>query len=197
MDMSWRRWQFWLFSAISSWALVPVLEELFYRGYCQRRLAEDWGEGPAIFGAACLFTFTTQYLRPNAYSFDMLMGLLISAVGFGVVFAWTRSLVPCIIAHALFDIPMAIVWQSFLLAGLGITAFVTWRQAAHIVKSVLSTANVFACVTLGIIEAGYAIVAWRDIFAIYIAAVLMLALAVVLEVNDKRSHCAATDRQTK
>lgn len=58
MDMSWQRWQFWLFSAVSSWALIPFLEELFYRGYCQRRLAEDRGDGPAIVGAACLFTFT-------------------------------------------------------------------------------------------------------------------------------------------
>ena len=35
-DMSWRRWQFWLFTAILSWALIPVLEELFFRGYCLR-----------------------------------------------------------------------------------------------------------------------------------------------------------------
>ncbi len=87
-DMSWRRWEFWLFSAVMSWALVPVLEELFYRGYCQRRLAEDWGDGPAIVGAACLFTFAhTQYQIPDAYSAGMIVGLLLSAIGFGIVFA--------------------------------------------------------------------------------------------------------------
>lgn len=42
LDMSWRRWEFWLFSGVTSWALIPIVEELFFRGYCQRRLAEDW-----------------------------------------------------------------------------------------------------------------------------------------------------------
>jgi membrane protease YdiL (CAAX protease family) len=54
-DTSWRRWEFWLFTAVLSWALIPVAEELFFRGYCQRRLAEDWGDGPAIIGTALLF----------------------------------------------------------------------------------------------------------------------------------------------
>ena len=45
-EMSWRRWEFWLFSAVMSWALIPVLEELFFRGYCQRRLAVAWGTYP-------------------------------------------------------------------------------------------------------------------------------------------------------
>ncbi len=68
-EMSWRRWEFWLFSAVMSWALIPVLEELFFRGYCQRRLAEDWGDGPAIVGTACLFTFAhAQYQVANAYN---------------------------------------------------------------------------------------------------------------------------------
>ncbi len=105
--MSWRRWEFWLFSAVMSWALIPVLEELFFRGYCQRRLAEDWGNGPAIIGTACLFTFEhTRYQIPNAYNVGMIVGLFVSAVGFGIIFAWTRSLFPAIIAHMIFDIPM-------------------------------------------------------------------------------------------
>jgi membrane protease YdiL (CAAX protease family) len=57
-DTSWRRWEFWLFTAVLSWALVPVIEELFYRGYCQRRLAEDWGDGAAIVGVSCLLIFS-------------------------------------------------------------------------------------------------------------------------------------------
>jgi membrane protease YdiL (CAAX protease family) len=112
-DMSWRRWEFWLFSAVMSWALVPVVEELFFRGYCQRRLAEDWGDGPAIIGTACFFTFAhAQYQIPNLYNGGMIVGLLISALGFGAVFAWTRSLIPGIIAHALIDIPMTVPWEA-------------------------------------------------------------------------------------
>jgi membrane protease YdiL (CAAX protease family) len=40
-DTSWRRWEFWLFSGVVSWGAVALLEELFFRGYCQRRLAEE------------------------------------------------------------------------------------------------------------------------------------------------------------
>ena len=46
--MSWRRWQFWVFAGILSYALIPIIEELIFRRYYQRRLAEDWGDGPAI-----------------------------------------------------------------------------------------------------------------------------------------------------
>ena len=113
IDTSWRRWEFWLFTAVSSWAFVAVAEELFFRGYCQRRLAEDWGDAPAILGIAGLFTFTHgQYLMADAYNIGMIASLFVLATGFGIVFAWTRSLVPSIIAHAIVNVPMTPQWQS-------------------------------------------------------------------------------------
>ena len=94
-EMSWHRWQFWLLAGVLTWAGAPFFEELFYRGYGQRRLAEDWGDGPAILGAACLFAFShARYLRLDVYNIGMPPGLLLSAIGFGLVFAWTRSLIP-------------------------------------------------------------------------------------------------------
>jgi len=195
MDMSWQRWQFWLFSGVLSWAGASFFEELFYRGYCQRRLAEDWGDGPAVLGAACLFTFThTQYLRPDPYNAGMSVGLLLSAIGFGVVFAWTRSLIPSMIAHALFDIPMTTFWQSVLLAGLVIGAVVVWRRAGRVVKQVFSTGSIAACVALGAIAAGCAILCSLDQLLIYMAALAigMLLLAVVLEAKDRLGQRAAT-----
>src|SRR5436190_16771594 len=106
-DMSWGRWEFWLFMAVLSFGLVAFLEELFFRGYCQRRLAEDWGDGPAIVGTACLFTFShSQYFRPDVYNIGLLLSVFAAALGYGVVFALTRSLVPSILVHALADFPM-------------------------------------------------------------------------------------------
>jgi hypothetical protein len=114
-DMSWRRWQFWLSAAILSYALIPVLEELIFRGYYQRRLAEDWGDGPAIIGTACFFTFAhRQYLIANVYNTTMIASLLFLAIGLGVVFAWTRSLIPSIIAHAIINVPLTPFWQGAL-----------------------------------------------------------------------------------
>src|SRR5579884_290170 len=89
-DMSWRRWQFWLFAGILSYAVIPVVEELIFRGYYQRRLAEDWGDGPAIIATACFFTFAhPQYLIANAYNVTMILSLFCVALGLGIVFAWT------------------------------------------------------------------------------------------------------------
>jgi len=189
MDMSWQRWQFWLFAGVLSWAGAPFFEELFYRGYCQRRLAEDWGDGPAIVGASCLFTFShAQYLRLDAYNAGMVVGLLLSAVGFGFVFAWTRSLIPSMLAHALFDIPMTTVWQSLLLAALLIGALVVWRRATRVIRQFLPTGSLAGYVALGITGAAYAVLTGIDRIAILVVAVAicMLLGAIALEARDLR-----------
>lgn len=194
MEMSWQRWQFWLFSGVLGWAGAPFFEELFFRGYCQRRLAEDWGDGPAILGAACLFTFQhSQYFRADAYNMGIVAGLLFSAVGFGVVFAWTRSLIPAMIAHAVFDLPMSTIWQAVLLAGLIIGAALVWRRAVPILKQVFSTGSTGAALTLAIVGAAYAILNSLDKLIVYLvaAAFAMVVIAVVLEARDRGQNRAA------
>jgi membrane protease YdiL (CAAX protease family) len=90
-----------------------MIEELIFRGYYQRRLAEDWGNGPAIIGTACFFTFAhRQYLIANPYNITMIASLFCVAIGLGIVFAWTRSLIPSIIAHTIINVPMTPVWQA-------------------------------------------------------------------------------------
>jgi hypothetical protein len=136
--MSWQQWEFWLFSAVGSFVLVPILEELFFRGYCQRRLAEEWGDGPAILGAACLFTLQhAQYHAPNLYNAGMVVGLLVSAIGFGAVFAWTRSMIPAMIAHAIFDIPMTPVWAGVVFLIMLAGAAVKRKKAVEILKGIV------------------------------------------------------------
>jgi len=81
-------------------------------------------------GFLSLFTFEhTQYQIPSAYSAGMIVGLFMSAVGFGVAFAWTRSLIPAIIAHVVFDIPMTPFWQGLLVAALILGALFSWRRS--------------------------------------------------------------------
>ena len=193
-EMSWRRWQFWLFAGVLSWGGAPVFEELFYRGYCQRRLAEDWGDGPAIFGAACLFTFShAQYLRFDAYNMGMTIGLLLCAIGFGAVFAWTRSLIPGMIAHALVDIPMTIRWQAGFLAVMVVIALISVPRARVAIKKVFSGASALACVALAVVGGVYAVLNSVDRIIVYviIAAAAMLVFAVVLEAKDRLRKASA------
>lgn len=186
-DMSWRRWEFWLFAAVLSWAFVAFMEELFYRGYCQRRLAEDWGDGPAILGTTCLFLFSHgQYLFLNIYNVSLLTSLFVLSLAVGVVFAWTRSLIPAVLAHSIINIPMTPFWQALVLVASLLGAVVFWRRGAAAMKQVFSGASVVWCLALAAAGAGYA-VASQPRVAIY-AAASMLGLAVGLEAmhRDRR-----------
>ena len=190
-DMSWRRWQFWLFAGILSYALIPVLEELIFRGYYQRRLAEDWGDGPAIIGTACFFTFShRQYLIANAYNITMIASLLCLAIGLGVVFAWTRSLIPSVIAHAIINVPMTPLWQGALLVAFAIGAFFAWREGVKALKHVFANTRVAACVVLALAQTLYVMEAHR-IGGMTQIAIGMLAIALALEAIDRRRSRSA------
>ena len=184
-DTSWLRWQFWLFTGVLSWGFVAVVEEVFFRGYCQRRLAEDWGDGAAIAGITCLFIFShTQYLTFNAYNAVKLPTLLLLALGSGVVFARTRSLVPSIVAHSLSNMPMTQLWQGVLIAALILGMLVVARRAVIAVKAVFSNAAAGQCAALGLLGAGYAILATR-IEALVFLSGGAVACAVLLETVDR------------
>jgi hypothetical protein len=163
------------------------LRSFFYRGYCVRRLAEDWGDGPAIIGTACLFTFSHgQYLIPNLYNAGMIVGLPLFAIGAGIVFRWTGSLIPSVGGHAIINVPMTAFAQSLILASLMLVAILTSRGGWMVVKKIFAKASPVACVTLGIACGVYAIIAGRDEPPVYVASVLMVLCAVALEVVERR-----------
>jgi membrane protease YdiL (CAAX protease family) len=62
-------------------------------------------------------------LIANLYNETMIISLFCLALGLGVVFAWTRSLVPSMIAHAIINVPMIPVWQGVLLAAFAVVIF--------------------------------------------------------------------------
>lgn len=184
--MSWRRWQFWVFAGILSYGLIPVLEELMFRGYCQRRLAEDWGDGPAILGTACFFTFAhRQYLIANAYNVTMVMSLFCMALGLGIAFAWTRSLIPSILAHALINIPMTPFWQGVLLLVFLIGIYFAWRGGRQAAAAVFRNAKLAFCVLLALTETAWVLFHDR-IPKLSLLAVGMLLTAIALEAIDRR-----------
>jgi hypothetical protein len=151
-DMSWRRWQFWLFAGVLSYAVIPVVEELLFRGYYQRRLAEDWGNGPAIIGTACFFAFAhPQYLIPNAYNVTMVMSLFCLAIGLGVVFAWTRSIFPSMIAHSIINVPLTPLWQGVLLVIFAAGVLFARRGGARAVMQTFARTRTVPCFFLAAI----------------------------------------------
>jgi membrane protease YdiL (CAAX protease family) len=181
LEMSWRRWQFWLFTAVSGWAFVAFMEELFYRGYCQRRLAEDWGDGPAVLGAACLFLFSrSEYLSANLYNVSLLASLFVFSLALGIVFARTRSLIPSVVAHSIINVPMTPLWQALLAAVFLLATLLLSRRGAAAARQVFSGASVVWCIALAAAGAAWAVASQQGPAAVYLAAG-MLGLAIGFE----------------
>jgi membrane protease YdiL (CAAX protease family) len=99
-------WKFWLYMAISSYLLMPIVEELTFRGWMQTRLTSTFGSASAIVLTAVVFTVShTQYIGANVLSAALLIGTLFGAVVSGVLRDISGSLAPPILAHALLNVP--------------------------------------------------------------------------------------------
>ncbi len=84
-------------AVVAACILAPVLEEMLFRGIILRSFLRQYAKWPAIFGSAALFGFAHM----NLYQY-------VIAVGIGVYLGWlyerTRSLLPCIALHAVYNI---------------------------------------------------------------------------------------------
>jgi membrane protease YdiL (CAAX protease family) len=110
---------FWLFMAVSSFAVVPVVEELTARGYLLGRLRESFSPGGALLVTGAIFAAAhTQYHQPDAYAIANLLLLGYGSVILGYSVLRTGSLIPAITAHALVNVPVAPALEPALLAAL-------------------------------------------------------------------------------
>lgn len=121
----------------------------------------------------------------------MIVGLFLSAVGFGVVFAWTRSLFPAVIAHMIFDIPMTPKWQGLLVLVLLVGSLFIWRRGLAIVREVSSTSKHTASWMLALLGTACAVAGARVRGLEYVG-LGMVVLAVALESLERRSPTATT-----
>jgi len=124
---------------------------------------------------------------PNAYNVSLIASLLVLAIGVGVVFAWTRSLIPSTLTHAIINVPMTPPWQGVLLVVLVIGAAVAAHRAANIIKQVFSRASVTSCIALAVVGMSYAIAIQRLAWLVY-AGAAMVVIAVGLEALDRSNR---------
>ncbi len=92
---------FWVFNAVANLAFQPALEELFYRGYCQTRLEEEFGGGGAIL-IVSLFTVLAhnQYHHLDILNIGTIVLVLPAVIGMGYLYWRTRSLIPGFVLHS-------------------------------------------------------------------------------------------------
>jgi membrane protease YdiL (CAAX protease family) len=93
-------------------SLAPgFIEEMFFRGYMQRRFLQRWSPWTAILVSSALFAL--MHVSPHTVLFAFPLG-----VWFGVI-AWrTGSVWPCIVCHALVNAGGSIYEIGVQLAGL-------------------------------------------------------------------------------
>lgn len=200
--MDWNHIEFWLAMAVGSYGLVPPLEELFYRGYCQTRLEEDVGAPTAIVATAGLFAFShSQYHLLNVLNIGMLVTTLCSALAWGYVFYRTRSLVPTILAHALVNVPLKGVALWVAPVGMLLVCLAARRPIRHAAAEWLLLLRGIAAPGQAILIS-VAFVLFAIGFAMFGDVVIPLGLlcfvaAVVLEGQDKRRRAGESPEPSR
>lgn len=129
-------WRFWIFMAVGSFLLVPLFEELAWRGYALGRLVECFGPGAALLVTAVTFGLLhVQYLaNGDALGIMTLISVIFSALVLGAITLRTGSVVPAIIAHMMINTP-----KSFTA---GIAVIVIYLACIFVARrSILSTAR--------------------------------------------------------
>ncbi len=118
---------FWIYMAVGSYGLVPILEELFFRGYVQTRVTEDFGPAIGILITALAFSVShTHFFIASVFSLGMLGGLFFSALLLSYARYRTGSVIPGIIAHALGNVP--VVDTSLLMTLLLMLVLMIWYR---------------------------------------------------------------------
>jgi membrane protease YdiL (CAAX protease family) len=187
---------FWVYMAVASFGLVPIVEELFFRGYVQTRLAEAFGAPAAIIMTALLFTLShRQYFIPSVLGVGMLLSTFLGSTFTGYVRHCYRSLVPGTIAHALGNIPVRGWAQVLLLASMMLVIVATHRAILIHIRELIRFVRT-RTVLSGSVVAVSAITAVLTVAAASPAALLpvsVVALLVALAIEwFERQHSAET-----
>lgn len=120
---------FWVLMAVGSFGLIPVVEELFYRGYVLKRFNASMRAGSALVLGATLFAFShAQYLRVDALNLITLASVVYSGIVYGLIVLYARSLWPAIIAHALINVPAESSLNLVVAAAMALYLALTWPQ---------------------------------------------------------------------
>ncbi len=197
LDKNWTP-SFWLFLAVSSFVATPMLEELFYRGYCQTRLEEDFGGVGAIVIVTLFMTLGhSQYHQLSVLSIGTMLGLIPLILGMGYVYWRSRSLIPAMILHAAVNVPTKGIYD-FIVPAVMVAILILFRQKW--LSMVLDFCRSMAgkgwqraafVATLLAITATIGFERWRGVFIPL--AFVGLAVALFIEFRERRLERGAAE----
>ena len=187
--------EFWVYMAVGSFGLVPIVEELFFRGYVQTRLSESFGGPAAIVMTALLFTLShRQYFIASTIGIGMLLSLFAASLFAGYTRDRFGTLLPGMIAHAIGNIPFRGSARVGVLIAILLILFVARRVVlAHLrnLLTLLSTRTILSGAALAVliiaIVLSLVMIAPPALLPVGLAALLV---ALLLELRQKQTHKA-------
>ncbi|HEY2093121.1 MAG TPA: CPBP family intramembrane glutamic endopeptidase [Thermoanaerobaculia bacterium] len=122
---------FWLYMAVGSYAVVPIFEELFTRGYLLGRIRESFSAGGALLASAVFFTVAHgQYRHADPLAISSQASLFVWAAIVAYAVYRTASLLPAIIAHAIINVPMSAEFRWIVLALSVVVLVLRWKAVS-------------------------------------------------------------------
>ena len=119
---------FWIFMAVSSFGVVPLVEELVARGYMLGRFRESFSPGAALLLMATVFALAHgQYHQANTLAIGQLASLTLTSVFMGYAVYRTGSLIPPIVAHAFVNVPVSAP-MSVIIVACGVMLLIILRR---------------------------------------------------------------------
>lgn len=86
--------------------VVGPAEEIFWRGFVQRRLCKKYGLLIGFVAAAALYTL----VHIGSFNFMLIVAAAVCGGFWGLLYTATGNLWPCIISHAIWDVAIFIVF---------------------------------------------------------------------------------------
>lgn len=168
---------FWAFMAVGSYGLVPVLEEMVYRGRMLPLLEARCGSRMAALLTGVFFGLIHgQFYRADLLNLTMLMSLVVAGVAFGLVALGTRSLVAPIVMHALMNVPIAPPFDLVAVA----VAIVLLLPGLRWLKTAWSSPDMTEGSLTAAARAGLLVVAASAAISLSVAPALSLAVGTVI-----------------
>ena len=131
-------WKFWTYMAVSSYIVVPLVEEVTFRGWMQTRFRFAFGSGTACILTSLIFAVShTQYIGTNALSVALLIGTLFGAIVIGDLRERSGSLLPPILTHAILNVPSRGFGSLAMIAASIAVLIVLRKRAAVLLRRIL------------------------------------------------------------
>lgn len=97
--------------------VIGPAEEIFWRGYFQRSIDEIFEKSPKIksgtwrwLAPVLITAFVYAIVHVISFNFMLIMAALVCGIFWGFMYRFTKSIVPLIVCHALWDVSVFIIF---------------------------------------------------------------------------------------